>query len=326
MKKVVKVLATLIGIVLVILIVVNIYVHVAFASFYGSATAQFETPGMSDGFVVQCLTYFDYADTYLFSGYKDNADSPLYRRHSDGTSDKIYLLFPNGAAYDGHGGGCSYYNGQFYLTCENGYLVFAADDILSAPQNSYVQAHTEETLDFTPAFLSICNNVMYTGEFYYAGTYETAGWEHITTPDGTQNPAIMYTYAQDDSRASGFSEWPFAAYSIPGKVQGCVVTPDNKIVLSTSYGLSPSQFFVYDLNRLTQDGEYQVSRFASDGGKTVPLFCLDSRSLAQTITAPPMSEGIILKDGQVWMTDESASNKYIFGKLYAFFPVYSFTI
>ena len=55
--------------------------------------------------------------------------------------------------------------------------------------------------------------------------------------------------------------------------------------------------------------------FTTGSGDEVELFCLDSRNLTEDLVGPPMQEGIESHDGRVYTTDESASNKYIFGKL-----------
>lgn len=51
------------------------------------------------------------------------------------------------------------------------------------------------------------------------------------------------------------------------------------------------------------------------GGKEVPIYYLDKSNLVNTVTVPPMSEEIVYKDGKIYIMCESASNKYIFGKL-----------
>ncbi len=58
-------------------------------------------------------------------------------------------------------------------------------------------------------------------------------------------------------------------------------------------------------------------------GRSVPLYFLDSTNLVSDIEAPPMTEGIEFHDGRVWVSEESASNKYIFGKLYGAGDVFS---
>lgn len=58
-------------------------------------------------------------------------------------------------------------------------------------------------------------------------------------------------------------------------------------------------------------------------GKSVPLSFLERSCLVAEISAPPMTEGIEYHDGRVYISEESASNKYIFGKLYGAGDVFS---
>ena len=44
----------------------------------------------------------------------------------------------------------------------------------------------------------------------------------------------------------------------------------------------------------------------------------------QTLTVPPMAEGIDTHDGQVYLANESASNLYLLGKFFDGSYVYSF--
>ena len=64
-----------------------------------------------------------------------------------------------------------------------------------------------------------------------------------------------------------------------------------------------------------EDAASGDSTFTTGSGDEVELFCLDSRNLTEDLVGPPMQEGIESHDGRVYTTDESASNKYIFGKL-----------
>ena len=81
-------------------------------------------------------------------------------------------------------------------------------------------------------------------------------------------------------------------------------------MLSVSYGIAPSHLLAYNVNLAAPDGT-----FTTGSGEEVELFCLDSRNLTEDLVGPPMQEGIESHDGRVYTTDESASNKYIFGKL-----------
>ena len=178
-----------------------------------------------------------------------------------------------------------------------------------AEDGAAVQATEKVDVDFSPAFMNIEEGQLLLGNFYYPNDYETPDAHHITTPDGTENPAVMYAFAADPARPGRFATVPDSVFSIPGMVQGTCVTGDGRIVLSTSYGLAPSHLLAYDVDLAAPDGT-----FTTNSGDKVELFCLDSRNLSEDMVGPPMQEGIESHDGRVYTTDESASSKYIFGK------------
>ena len=184
------------------------------------------------------------------------------------------------------------------------------DDLLFAEDGASVQATEKVDVDFSPAFMNIEQGQLLLGNFYYPNDYETPENHHITTPDGTENPAVMYAFAADPTRPGRFATVPDNVFSIPGMVQGTCITDDGRIVLSVSYGIAPSHLLAYNVNLAAPDGT-----FTTGSGDEVELFCLDSRNLTEDLVGPPMQEGIESHDGRVYTTDESASNKYIFGKL-----------
>ena len=56
------------------------------------------------------------------------------------------------------------------------------------------------------------------------------------------------------------------------------------------------------------------------------MYYLDSGSVTETIEAPPMSEEIVCLDGRLYVLNESACNKYIFGKLMSANDLYSYDL
>lgn len=82
----------------------------------------------------------------------------------------------------------------------------------------------------------------------------------------------------------------------------------GRLILSTSWGLNPSGIYVYDLDKAA-NGTAVIS------GKETAVKYVDSACLDATITAPPMAEELVYKNGKLLVMNESASMKYIFGKL-----------
>ncbi len=311
----------LVALLLCLVVGVNVFVRATYSTFYDAAQPQFQIPGINEGFIPQDLDYLDESDSWLFSGYvSKDSPSPLYKRASDGEVSRIYVDLPDGTVYDGHGSGVTSTADYVFLTREGGYLVMSATDVAAAEDGAHVQVIDEVDLEFTPSFMNIESKTLYVGNFYYPEKYETPDEHRITTPDGSKNPAIIYAYPADESASYGFATQAACVYSIRDKVQGTAQTPDGKMVLSCSYGLATSTLSVYDLNKVVQDGTFRAD------GQDVPLYALDSRSLVEELDAPPMSEGIEGHDGLIYTTDEAASNKYIFGKLYGAGQVYALNL
>ena len=239
----------------------------------------------------------------------DHSPSPIYRRATDGTITKFYVSLPDGSPYDGHGSAITTNEQYAYLACEEGYLVIPMDDLLFAEDGASVQATEKVDVDFSPAFMNIEQGQLLLGNFYYPNDYETPENHHITTPDAprtppscTLSPPILQSRAVSSPCPTTCS--PFPAWSRH------LYHRDGRIVLSVSYGIAPSHLLAYNVNLAAPDGT-----FTTGSGDEVELFCLDSRNLTEDLVGPPMQEGIESHDGRVYTTDESASNKYIFGKL-----------
>lgn len=318
LRVVAWVLGAIAALVVVAVVGLNIYVRAAFAPFFAEAEPVFDIPGISSGFICQDLDHLEDRDSWLFSGYTTgDGPSPLYRRDSDGAVARLEVANPDGTPYRGHGSAITSDDQYAYLACEDGYLVLDAEEVAAAPDGATVDAISRVDLEFSPAFMNIEGDRMLLGNFYYPDDYETPAHHRITTPDGTENPAVIYAYALDPNAPFGVASKPACVYSIPGMIQGVVATDDGRLVLSQSYGIATSHLLAFDEARLSQDGV-----FTADGVE-VPLYCLDSRSLVEDVQAPPMTEGIESFDGRVYVSEESASNKYIFGKLYGAGVVYA---
>lgn len=302
-------------------VALNIYVRVAFGPFYDQAERVFDIPGVNAGFVCQDLDHLETTDAWLFSGYMaDHSPSPLYRRDADGAVARLTVTLPDGDAFAGHGSAITSTDRYAYLACEGGYLVLDAEEVASAADGQVLGALAKVELDFSPAFMNIEGGTLYAGNFYFPGDYETPGEHRIVTADGTENPAVMYAYPADAEGAYGFAEQAARVYSIPAMVQGMAITDEGQLVLSTSYGLRSSHLLGYDLAALNPEGTFQAD------GATVPLYVLDSRSQVADVEAPPMTEGIESHGGKVYVSEESACNKYIFGKLYGAGYVYALEV
>lgn len=310
----------LMGLLLVAFAGVNAFVRIAYAGFYDHASREFDIPGISEGFVPQDLDHLD-DGTWLFSGYMaDGSESAIYRLGADGTSGRFFVSRPDGSAYDGHGSGITSDGEHVLLTDGDGFLAFDLASVEAVEENGRVQAIGRRSLEFAPAFLNIEDGALYLGDFYHPGPYETPDAHRMQTPAGDENPAVMYAYPEDEMGTFGYADQAARVYSIPARIQGMCITDAGSIVLSQSYGLATSHLLVYDA--IAAEGANADDWFVADG-RTVPLFYLDSACEVADVDAPPMTEGIEWHDGGIFISCESASDKYLFGKLYGAGAVYA---
>lgn len=336
-KVIAGVFVALMALLLVAFFGVNAFVRIVYGAFYADAAREFPIPGTDEGFIVQDLDELE-DGTWLFSGYVSSGVSPVYALHADGTVAKISIARLDGSIYDGHGSGITSDASHVFLTDDEGFLVFDIADLQNAGSGATVHAIGRRALEFAPAFMNIEDGSLYLGTFYHPGSYESPDAHKMDTPGGDWNPAIMYAYPEDEKGAFGFADQAACAFSLPARIQGACTTDDGQMVLSQSYGLASSHLLVYDLTGAMEGAvsgdatgaasavaEEQGALFMADG-REVPLFFLDSANLVEDIVAPPMSEGIEWHEGKVYLSCESASNKYLFGKLYGAGVVYALSI
>ena len=124
----------IIGIVVALIVIAivgfNIYTRAAYSTFYSEAQAEFQIPGIHEGFVCQDLDHYEEGDCWFFSGYAaDDGPSPLYRRAADGSATKFFAQLPDGSSYTDHGSAITTSADYAFLACEGGYLVFDVADL-----------------------------------------------------------------------------------------------------------------------------------------------------------------------------------------------------
>lgn len=320
-----KVLLMVLKIFIVIVLVVGLallgfkaYDGIKHAAFYKNADPAFKTPGTNDGFVQQGFDYIEEEKAFLVTGYTSNGKpSRVYVIKEDGSTTCTELKKADGSDYTGHTGGIVR-NGEFvYITGGNGVDVFSYGDILAG--KAAVQKLGEVKTYTDPAHCYIENGYLLTGSFFIEEDYETPAHERMTTPCGDENTSIITVFKLDGAQPFGVDPTPKAVISTRRCVQGMCVTDDGKVILSTSYGLSTSQLFVYDASELPIEENYTFEGTTEDGEAFsftgLKLLYLESADCVEVIKAPPMAEELVYADGKIYIMNESACNKYIFGKI-----------
>ena len=83
----------------------------------------------------------------------------------------------------------------------------------------------------------------------------------------------------------------------------------DEVYVSCSYAVAFSDIWLYSLEKSDTGAKFTFL------GDELPLYELDSASLKKDYKIAPMSEELAYVGGKVYVMCESASDKYIFGKL-----------
>ena len=290
-------LAALLAIVILVIGGLNIAKFFIYGDYYSIKDDVCKNPGLNDGFVCQGIAAADDDGVILVSGYmKDHSASRVYVTTED--NDCYYVeLKKNGKDFTGHAGGIATADGKAFIASEGKIYAISLAKLLAADDGSAIDIGEGTDVNNEASFVYCDGAYLYVGEFHDGGAYTIVGHENQTA-EGTHY-AICSKYSLDDINT------PIAVYSIRNKVQGICFTPDGKIVMSTSYGLADSVYYVYEKSEISATDE------TFDGA---PLYYIDGP--VKEIKGPAMAEGLDYYEGKVITLTESASNKYIFGKLF----------
>ena len=314
MKKTVKiilaaVISVVCGILALVLLVwggLNIAKYVIYSDYYGVKDNVCTNPGLSDGFVCQGICVADGSGKILVSGYmKDDSASRIYVTDKENNSYYVTLKNPDSSDFTGHAGGVATHGDTVYIASGGKVHFVSLTDLMAAENGDAVQINETVKVNNEASFVYAHDKYIYVGEFHDGKNYIT---EHpYTDPDEGEHFAIVSRYKINDfvpCDDGGENVTPDRIYSIRNKVQG-ICFAEGKVVMSTSYGITDSVYYVYDESNAVDSGE------TLDGA---PVYFLGE--CQREMRGPAMAEGLDYYDGKVITLTESASDKYIFGKFF----------
>lgn len=271
-----------------VLVSLNLVKFVLYSEYYSSKTDYCINPGLNEGAVQQGIAVDVERDLVLTSTYMANKTASRIYITNSKNEDRYVELYKNGKPYTGHVGGISLSGDYVYIANDSKIYKVSLNDVLN---NDKIDIGQGVEVNNQASFTFADDNYLYVGEFNYADHY-------VCNNAIGEYKAICTKYSLDDLTT------PLAIYSIRDKVQGFCVTDSGDIVLSTSWSLADSHFYIYRSENIKQSGEY----------KGVPLYILDNED--KVVKAPAMSEDLSFSNGKVYTMFESACNKYIFGKFF----------
>lgn len=326
LKKTIRIILIVIISLIALLLAIKAGERIVYASFYSDATREFTIPGLNSGFVPQGIHYIAEEDAFLITGYQSNqTDSRVYYLDS---SRKVIaqagMKQTDGSTHTGHTGGIAAAGDYIFITDEGELDVFLLSDLTDGDgvMTKVGEIHTYND----PAYCSVYGDYLIAGSYHRDEAGPTPGSYVTDTPAGDRNAATAVVFKLDEASPFGVDPTPVAVISTPAKVQGICMTDDGDVVISTSWGFAHSYLYVYDGDQITRADELFTLDAGENENVAVPLYYLDSASRIQTIKAPPMSEEIVWLDGRLYILNESASNKYIFGKFFSAYGLYSYEL
>ena len=330
-----KILGWFVSVVLALLILIFVGEKLVFASFFfGGAKSEMKTPGTWTNYVQQGFDRLE-DGKFLVSTYDKGDDKAAIFIIDGKKSSCVELKNADGTPYLSHAGGVTHYKnwvyvatdnhvdteGEVYCThdnCDTNLDMFLLSDVVDGDGKATMVDSI--TVPNRLAYASVYGDMLYVGAFHREGSkYITPESHHITTPAGDKNTALMMVYEMDENTGKPVHATPEYCYSTLSNVQGMCMSADGDIILSTSLGLSNSHLYQYDVKNTTA-GTVTVS------GASVPVYHLDSACLIKDVKAPPMAEELVWLDGRVYILTESASMKYLFGKLMSGNRIYSYPL
>ncbi len=318
-KRLIKILSIILSIPLTIfllgVLVFNIFTKAPARSSLQHSKKAFVIPWSNKGYIAQGISYDPESDNFYLTGYmKDGSASPILvvNKSSRKLVNAVRMAKPDGSPFTGHAGGLSVMDGKIYIagSSDSCFYVFEKAAVDKTKRNSSVKYTTILTLGdgnakgdgVKVAYSTVHNGILYAGEFHRDPNYILSDAHQVQTKDGLQ-----YALAVGFSIEAKGQAKAQVAFSIPDLIQGMCFS-DDAIYLTSSWGLGKSKVYKYNFNSLEAGGTKEVC------GQTVPLYTLTLSNASASWVLPPMAEEIEFTDGRFYITNESASNKYVFGK------------
>ena len=332
MNRIAKKTLTIVGIVLGSIVGIFLIIYATFAIVRAAAYRESNKlreyvctiPDIHSGYAPQGIGYSKEQDLYILTGYVKPNMSVLYLV-KDNKATKINIADTDGNALKGHAGGVTCTKDYVYIANDSKLTIYSLAALMNA-NGEKVNALGVKYVDTTAAFCFSDDEHIYVGEFYREQNYKTDERHHYVTPNGAENKAIVSCYNLD-ADGSISAVHPEYAISITGLVQGFAVH-NGTYMLSRSYGLRDSDIEYYSEPKRDGDATVEIS-FKGDSSieaKSIPLYYLDSTNMIKSLKLPAFSEDLTVVGDRLVVTNESACNSYIVGKLFAANKVYSYPI
>ena len=298
------------GIALLLLLTVgglNLLKPVIYGDYYAIKEDVCQNPGLSDGFVCQGICVLEEQERILVSGYMmDQGPSRIYVTDAENRSYFVSLVYGSGKDFTGHSGGIAVCGEFLYIPGGGRVYAIPLDSVLEAENGDRVAIRKIIPVENEASFVYADESHVYVGEYHDGKRHFT---DHPRETAEGMHYAIVSRYPKEELEAYHKTERPTVTpdriYSVRDNVQGICFTDEGGVVLSTSYGIADTVYYLYCGEDIVASGE------TADG---VPIYDLCGE--VARIKGPAMGEGLDFSNGRAYTLSESASDRYVFGKFF----------
>lgn len=273
-------------------------------------------PGLLQDYIPQGITYLEEQNWILVSYYREDK-SPSILTVIDAKSGELIkslqLYKEDKQPYNEHAGGVTVSSKYVWISSNGNMYYIKKEDLIQSQKEDklYFQGHFKT--DLRASFTTYSDGVLWVGEFTEGTSdYPTSSTHYVTNRDNTEYRAWAEGFKLDEQtdlplgqKIDGDITVPNYVLAIPNRIQGMTVLPDQ-IILSESYGRNNDGSVIFHRNVLAEEPHKQVDF----GSNQVPLWFLDSKNHIETITGPPMTEGIAAHNNSLYVLFESGATKF----------------
>lgn len=287
----------------------------AYRRFLSTADKKFVIPGLNEGFVPQGITFCEKENSFMISGY-NACGGAAYILTVDAKSGRINgeykIVKGDGTDFTGHSGGIASFGRYVYIT--DGYILYYIPSAVFTGGSKEVKIGGEIRLPAYASFISAFDGYLWAGNFYHkslSGGYDVCACDGYGKLYRTLIAGYRFDFDCEGAlRTSTFGDIStaiaYAAVFAPDEVQGIAFLGNGDMHLSCSYGrevMSQQLLYSYPLKR-------SCDTVVTLGKNQIPAWFLNNDSLKRSLVVPPMSEGVVARNGMVYVIFESASDKY----------------
>ncbi|MBQ4140764.1 MAG: hypothetical protein IJD70_05460 [Clostridia bacterium] len=297
--------------------------YITYTDFIRKADKSYLVPALAGKMIPQGMDIWEERGWLLISGYfpsTDISDCSILVAVDMNTGAYVgeyYLTNMDGTPHSSHAGGVAVTDKNVYIANGSKLYRVPLTELLKAGQCGKITIADEISVPVRASFCNYSGGYLWVGDFQYSTSHTTDEYRHMTNREGKKYYAWTVGYELDESTENGLKAeamvkdsfaTPDVIFSMTERIQGFAAT-ENTVALSQSYGrTNKSTIFLYE--NPIGDKAHKTTEL---NGKSVPVYFLDSKVPSVSVTAPPMSEGLAVADGDLYILFESAADKYANG-------------